>query len=188
MRTQLSSLSDSVFQKLDLHYDVSEVIDLYNDLKLSQFQTYISSPDGQTYNIDASDFRTGKLKESECCTVNKMFRGTIIERIYNDLDIAYGVCRARIMMMDSTRRAYSYHVDFTPRLHIPIQTDDNCMFVVDDKVYRMPDIGHLYYLNTTFKHTALNLGNKERIHLIFSLKDYYDPDCIDRLRSSFYNS
>lgn len=171
MHTPLSSLSDAVLQKLNLQYDVTEVIDIYRDLKLSRFQTYISSPDGQTYNIDAMQFRLGKVQESDCCVVNGLFRGTVIEQIYHDLDRAYGVCRARILMMDPARRAYSYHVDFTPRLHIPIQTDDDCMFIVDDVVYRMPEVGHVYYLNTTLKHTALNLGRNERIHLVFSLKD-----------------
>lgn len=171
MHTQLSNLSDVVLQKLDLQYDVTEVLEIYRNLKLSRFQTYITSPDGNTYDIDAMNFRLGNVRESDCCTVNRLFRSTILEQMYNDLDSMFGVCRARFMMMNKHRRAYSYHADFTPRLHIPIQTNDDCMFIVDDHVYRMPDVGSVYFLNTTLKHTALNLGHDERIHLVFSLKD-----------------
>ena len=74
------------------------------------------------------------------------------------------------MELNSGNRAYSYHYDMTQRIHIPLVTDEDCMFIVDDNVYKMPEPGQAYMLDTTKKHTALNLGSNKRVHLVACLK------------------
>jgi len=73
--------------------------------------------------------------------------------------------RTRVMMM-KPHRCYSYHKDPTPRIHIPLITDEKCMLIVDDKVIRLPADGNYYKIDTTLYHTALNGSNIERIHLV----------------------
>jgi hypothetical protein len=50
--------------------------------------------------------------------------------------------------------------------HIPIKTNDYCMFLYEDKFYKLKE-NRLYRINNNVKHTFLNAGNDERIHLIF---------------------
>lgn len=77
----------------------------------------------------------------------------------------------RIRFMDmSPISCLSYHVDPDAiRYHIPLVTNDDAFFVVDDKVERMSEIGRLYSLQTNVKHTAIN-GSRDqnRLHLVFS--------------------
>ena len=79
-----------------------------------------------------------------------------------------GLGRARFMTLEP-RTCYRYHSDPEPiRLHIPLITRDNCMFIVDDIVYRMDIPGQLYALECGKKHTALNAQHAtRRVHLMF---------------------
>ena len=74
------------------------------------------------------------------------------------------------MNLNPDNRAYSYHVDMTKRIHIPLRTNDDCMFMVEDNVYKMPELGQAYMLDTTHKHTALNLSWENRVHAVFCLR------------------
>ena len=58
------------------------------------------------------------------------------------------------------------HVDICRRIHIPIQTNEDCFFTVgDDK--RNLRLGELWEINNDKqKHSVDNFGNTDRIHLI----------------------
>lgn len=74
---------------------------------------------------------------------------------------------------------YTLHSDAEPmRLHIPIITNKNSLFIHDDKIYRM-EYGSAYQLITTGPHTAHNYGTLPRLHLIFST--YSDQLLIDKV-------
>lgn len=77
--------------------------------------------------------------------------------------------RIRFMSMTPIS-CLSYHKDPDAiRYHIPLITNDDCFFVVEDTVARMPDVGSLYSLQTNVKHTAINGSRTEdRLHLVFS--------------------
>ena len=76
-----------------------------------------------------------------------------------------GMFRTRVMLI-RPYQCYSYHRDATPRIHIPLITDEKCMLIVDDKVMRLPADGNHYKIDTTLYHTALNGSNIERIHIV----------------------
>jgi len=76
-----------------------------------------------------------------------------------------GMFRTRVMLI-RPYQCYSYHRDATPRIHIPLITDEKCMLIVDDKVIRLPADGNHYKIDTTLYHTALNGSNIERIHIV----------------------
>ena len=76
-----------------------------------------------------------------------------------------GVFRARVMRMGG-KTCYTYHQDPTKRLHIPLITNENCFFVVDDEVIRLPADGSSYLIDTTKKHTFVNASLEQRIHII----------------------
>ncbi len=68
-----------------------------------------------------------------------------------------------------SKTCYSYHQDQGKRFHIPLITNDNCFFVVEDKIVRYPADGNYYIVDTTKKHTAVNASWEDRIHLIGNL-------------------
>jgi len=83
----------------------------------------------------------------------------------NSIIEKHGMVRTRVMRQ-SKKTCYTYHVDYTKRIHIPVYTNDNCMFIVDDQVYRLPADGSVYLVDTTVKHTAINASFEERTHII----------------------
>jgi hypothetical protein len=66
---------------------------------------------------------------------------------------------------------YIYHHDKPSffNLHIPIQTQVGNFFIAENELGTMLDAGHLYALNTTGYHTALNSSKQTRIHLVFTV-------------------
>ena len=90
-------------------------------------------------------------------------------QIYNYSNGYLTIDRIRFMNMTPIT-CLSYHIDpDSIRYHIPLITDTNAFFVVDDKVERMPDIGRLYSLQTNVKHTAINASTSaNRLHIVFS--------------------
>ena len=97
------------------------------------------------------------------------FKYTIFDLPYlNSIIKEWGLYRVRLMNLKS-KTCYSYHQDQGKRFHIPIITNDNCFFVVDDKIVRYPADGNYYIVDTTKKHTAVNASWEDRIHLIGNL-------------------
>lgn len=155
-----------------LSFDHEQILEVYNDLGFNSFQVYVTSHDGNTYQIDNEEFISGRLREDSCDVINKAFRGTYVEDVINTISQTYNICKVRFLKLNPQRRAYTYHCDISRRLHIPLITDRMCMMLIDDTVYRLTEPGKLYDVDTRLPHTALNLGNNERIHLVFALKDF----------------
>jgi len=77
----------------------------------------------------------------------------------------YNLFNSRIMSLNG-KKCYTWHRDNTPRVHLPIITNSNCLFVLEDKAFKMP-AGNIYWVDTRKSHTALN-GNKDytRYHIV----------------------
>ena len=73
--------------------------------------------------------------------------------------------RSRLMNMPP-KYCYSYHKDPTPRMHIPLITNENCFFVVDDEVIRLPADGNHYLIDTRKIHTFVNASWHHRLHIV----------------------
>lgn len=79
----------------------------------------------------------------------------------------YNMYRTRVMKMVKGS-CYSYHIDLTPRIHIPLTSNERCMFIIDDKVYKLPADGSVYLVDTTLYHTAINANREQfiRTHIV----------------------
>ena len=109
-------------------------------------------------------YGTGKLtslEHSESEFIHPLWNLSYTNRIMNEL----GMYRTRVMRM-YPKTCYSYHQDPSPRLHIPLVTNDKCFFVVDDEVIYLPADGNTYEIDTTKKHTFVNASFEERIHIV----------------------
>lgn len=156
--------------KLEQKFDHEELLKIYNNFSYKNSQIHISSPDGKTYLYESGDLLKYNLNQNDFTQINSFFKGTYVETVYKELDMCYSTCRGRFMTLTSENRAYSYHYDMTKRIHIPLVTHEDCMFIVDDNLYKMPELGQAYMLDTTKKHTALNLGWDKRVHLVVCLR------------------
>jgi len=161
------------FLELNHKYDYNRIYQEYLDCGLTDLQINISSDDGKTYVYPTDDPKKRlkqNLNQEKYNVVNNFFKNTYCETIYNELDKLYGVCRARFMIMTPLQRAYSMHSDCAPRIHIPVKTNSDCMFIIEDKIYKMLTPGSVYKIDTTKRHSALNLSWEDRIHLVFCIK------------------
>jgi hypothetical protein len=88
----------------------------------------------------------------------------------NSIIKEHNLYRVRLMNLKS-KTCYTYHKDQCKRFHIPIITNENCFFIVDDNLIRYPADGNYYIVDTDKKHTAINASKEDRIHLIGNLND-----------------
>lgn len=107
----------------------------------------------------------------------------------NSIIIKLNLCRTRLMRLKA-RSSYSYHWDKTCRVHIPIITNTHCIFIVDKvlkeikkpyheqdicstpkDIFHLPADGNYHIVDTTMCHTAINLSDQDRIHLVGCLQD-----------------
>jgi hypothetical protein len=99
-------------------------------------------------------------KEEEFCIP------TFPNMIYtNSVIMSLGLYRTRLMKM-KPKTCYTYHRDPSQRIHIPLVTNEKCMFIIDDQVYRYPADGNWYQIDTTQWHTAINASWEDRIHIV----------------------
>jgi len=73
----------------------------------------------------------------------------------NSIINKYDMFRTRKMWMHE-KFVYAWHVDNSPRIHIPLYTNENCMWIIEECVYRIPADGGVYLVDTTVPHTFLN--------------------------------
>jgi len=76
----------------------------------------------------------------------------------------FGMFRTRVMKLQS-RKVMSVHKDKTPRIHIPISTNDGCRMMVGNQCYTL-EAGKMYWTDTRLEHTAFNGGEYPRIHIV----------------------
>lgn len=105
--------------------------------------------------------RIGKLNHTENEFVKPNFDMPYTNKVLKDL----GMYRSRLMNMPP-KTCYTYHMDYTKRIHIPLITNDYCFFVLEDEVLRIPADGNHYLIDTTKRHTFVNASLHHRLHLI----------------------
>ena len=84
-----------------------------------------------------------------------------------------GVLKARLMRLQANRTIGEHRDKFTPgppvlRLHIPIVTNPEVIFLVNRKPYHMEE-GRLYSIDVSMLHAVSNKGTLHRVHLVFDV-------------------
>lgn len=82
----------------------------------------------------------------------------------NRLMDKYAMKRTRIML-SGPRTNLSFHSDMTKRIHIPLFTNEDCIMIIEDNIYRL-EPGKVYLTNTTLKHNAVNGSGTVRGHIV----------------------
>jgi hypothetical protein len=124
-------------------------------------------------NSDIEDWRcgTGKIKsrdrdwEKQFNKLQPSLVGTPIDNYLNWLGVT--VYRTRLLLC-KPRVCYTIHNDYSPRLHLPLVTNKNCLFLFTEmeKVIHMPASGETFWVDTRLNHTFLNGSTENRLHLV----------------------
>ena len=141
-------------------FDLEKVLNEIRKTGLDIDQIMLQGIEGQTDKT----FGTGSItnyaleeKDFECSLFDLPYTNSLLEK--------YNMVRTRIMTM-SSKKCYSYHWDLSSRIHLPLVANDDCFFVIEDKVYRTPADGSVYRVDTTKKHTFVNASFEKRIHIM----------------------
>jgi hypothetical protein len=155
----------SEFEKLR-----NEIFEIVNRVGFEDNQVILQSlTDNEEWHTGVGALEELEEKdELKYAIINHSIEHTEIAKIIQK----YQGFRARIMRMDS-RRCYSVHKDPTARIHIPIETNDQCWMVwpYNNLCASMPT-GNIYFVDTTKSHTFLNAGLDPRIHLMFCVSKF----------------
>lgn len=106
-------------------------------------------------------------EESDFNKLCSQFKNTLFEDVYVELDKKYHLGRTRIMK-SKPRTCLSWHTDYTPRIHFPMQTHEGCFMVIDNEIKHLEQ-EKWYYTNTTVPHTAFNSSSSPRTHLVATI-------------------
>jgi hypothetical protein len=146
-----------------------EVFDLINTIGENSSQIIC-----QNLNPDEEDWSTGvgRINELEYQDeylykfINKSLKGTRLDHYISK----HKGFRTRIMIMNP-RQCYSIHADPTPRIHIPIVTDDQAWMIWPyQNVCERMKKGKVYWVDTTKHHTFINGGDTIRIHIVMGVE------------------
>jgi hypothetical protein len=111
---------------------------------------------------------TGRIEELEIAeeqryiNLHPYLSNSVIESLINK----HNGFRTRIMIMPPNK-TYSVHADPTPRIHIPILTnDESWMIWPHHSQCKRLTPGFAFWTDTTKKHTFINGGLTDRIHIV----------------------
>lgn len=139
----------------DIHYGVGSLV--YN-----WDASYTVNNNGVTEVVVPE--REEKINENDFTEICSVFKGTIFEDVYNELESQYHVGRVRLMK-SLPKTCLSWHSDSSMRLHYPVSTQDGCFMLVEDEVKHLGQ-EQWWMVDTRANHTAMNASKKERIHLV----------------------
>jgi hypothetical protein len=108
--------------------------------------------------------RSNRLKETDFKFLCTVFKNTLFETIYLELQKYYELGRIRIMK-SKPKTCLSWHYDLEKRLHYPMETQEGCFMIIDHELKHLPKY-QWCLTDTTAMHTAVNSSKEERIHLV----------------------
>ena len=161
------------FNTVDLVRLREETHTLMYDSPNGVYHTQRSLQTDGSDNWEASTGSKPDVEESVWNQLHPDLVGTWWESFFASLP--FKVYRARLLTMQP-RTCYSIHTDRTPRIHIAIDTHPQARFIFTDppSVAHIPADGHIWWVDTTKEHSALNGSLKPRIHFVACL-DNTDP-------------
>lgn len=156
-------------KKLDNKYDLDKIrheltvlheeYSIYFDLI---GQILIQSPNGDNWTDIRAPYKIDTdLRETDFIKPN-----TPADWEMTRFMLETGICRTRVLQLNP-RECYTWHKDVGDRIHLAINTHEDCFFIENGVMHHVPADGHPYMLNVDNYHTALNgTQNVIRTHLV----------------------
>jgi hypothetical protein len=155
-------------------YDIEKIREEINLLPEYKFQISLQTVEGcddPFYGtgaiVDPKEYPTYQDAQKAASILEKEFIHPMFPELeyINSILSELKMYRTRMMRL-IPGKCYNYHQDSTKRMHIPVYTNEDCFLIIDDVVHRYPANGSNYEVNTLLKHTAVNAGREERIHIV----------------------
>jgi hypothetical protein len=149
---------------------VSDFLISYNELKdkicwlespNKGKQTGLQCAAGEDPFLSATGSLQSSREENEYTQLNPLFKGTVFENIIKE----YNLYRTRLMWVEP-KTCYSLHQDKSQRIHIPLVTNKNCMFLFPNEPLVHLPAGYVYSVDTRKTHTFCNFSDHARLHLL----------------------
>lgn len=143
-------------------------LELYNKLQLPQISLQVKN--GAPSWTQSSGWLRDRGDEFLFDQIHPLLKDSAIDYFLSNLPFA--VWRLRLMTMQPNT-SYSWHSDPTPRIHIPIFTNEDCLFSFPDQgiTTNLKANGSIYWIDTTKTHSFLNKSTSIRIHLVGIIKN-----------------
>lgn len=142
---------------------VMPVINLMNEQGLNQYG--LRGKLDENGNVEYGEGKLNSKLSSWNCWRGGFEDGSLMSYLHEYSK--YQIGRIRVMRITG-RSCYSWHRDPTPRLHIPLITNSAAFVIVQDQSKHL-DCGSLWWVNTTFNHTAINCHTQDRWHLVYEV-------------------
>jgi hypothetical protein len=138
----------------------------------TQFSLQVKHPNESDWYTSCGRIQQGdkKINEEDFKYIQPELKGSSIEKWLLSFDRP--IFRARLMVMNP-RTTYSIHMDPTPRIHLPLITNVQCLmcFPRDQVMRHLQADGTSYLVNTTVPHTFMNCSTEQRIHIVASVEN-----------------
>jgi len=153
------------FYNLDkIRLEIDQLVDTHGWYENSQIS--LQSPDGNFMTGNGKIESNPGYTELDFVACNAPDNWEITRFITDN-----NLYRTRIMKLNP-KVCYSYHRDRSSRVHLAVDTHENCFFVKDKTMFHIPADGKPYWIDTRIHHTALNATlDFERIHIVGCVKD-----------------
>lgn len=156
--------------KTDFKYNLQtiqiEIDFIVNNFGWSGNQIALQSKDGKTWNDGLSKIGSKEFKENDYTVLNTKSHWELTKFIKEN-----NLYRTRILKL-SPKTCYTYHQDWTKRMHLAITTHPFCFLVENNQLVHVPADGHPYIVDTMQPHLALNSSaDHERIHIVGCIKE-----------------
>jgi len=104
---------------------------------------------------------------------NEDYKYTEFYNIFVKFSTHYIVDKFRIINLPAFS-SVNWHTDNYENLHVPIETNVGCRFVIDDLSYHLPADGSSYQSENCFFHSIFNAGPTDRYNILVSVTGYKD--------------
>ena len=154
-----------VYQAVKLVEDLGMSKDLFNFPEGQiAVQDRTESADNNRAGVGMSAMQTPEWEQG-FRHIQPQFKDTAIEEYMVWLGVP--VYRTRIML-SRPKTTYSIHRDYSPRLHLPLITNNQCLFLFTRpaQLIHMPSNGRTFWVDTRHSHTFLNSSVFDRLHLV----------------------
>lgn len=104
----------------------------------------------------------------------KPWQGSYTQQVVAEIDAwvrtqGYRVSVAKFSEM-LPGRCLGLHVDgYAFRYHVPVTTNKGAYMIIEDQLYRMPEVGVMYCLRSDVEHSAINAWVEPRVHMVIDV-------------------
>jgi quercetin dioxygenase-like cupin family protein len=139
------------------HYNQNDYVGKWTSIALM-------SSDGKSDNIYAFDANSTEIKNTEILESCLYFKEILDEFQFKKTAVRLLSLAAGAEIKPHSDHCLGYEDGYF-RLHIPIITNSEVEFILDNQRLQMNE-GECWYINANFTHAVANRGTEDRIHLV----------------------